>query len=65
MGAYAGFTPVEAHFAVSEVVVASVFGTLVILAYLALWRLRTSTPGGGGQLRVFKLPSGSKVSIPA
>jgi len=65
MGITAGFKPFEAHFAVSEVVVAIVFGTSVILAYLALWRLRTSTPVGEGQLRVFKLPSGSIVSIPA
>jgi len=44
--------------------VAIAFGTSVILAYLALWRLRTSTPvGGGRQPRVFKLPSGSIVSI--
>jgi len=36
ISAYAGFMPFEAHFAVSEVAEAIVFGTSVILAYLAL-----------------------------
>jgi len=58
MGAYAGFMPSEAHFAVSEIVVAIVFGTFVVLTYLALWRLRTSTPVSGGQLRVFQATVG-------
>jgi len=35
MGAFEGFTPVEAHFAVPEDVVESMFGTSVTLAYLA------------------------------
>jgi len=48
MGANAGFMPSEAHGAVSEIVVAIRFGTFVVLTYLALWRLRTSTPDSGG-----------------
>jgi len=65
MGAYAGFTPSEAQLAVSEIVVAIVLGTSVVFAYLALRRLRTSTPvSEGDSFVLFKLPSGSVVSIP-